>query len=122
MNRSGEAAKSAASKFKIAPADIIVVHDDLDLNLGTIRVKKGGSSGGHKGVQSIIDFLGTLEFVRVRIGITGEKKVSNVISFVLSEFKKEEKEPLENSITKAADAVLFLLKGNSIEQAMNRFN
>ena len=92
MNKSGKEVKSLITKYKIPISNLWVIHDDIDLLLGTIRVSKNVSSAGHKGVQSIIDELKTKNFSRIRIGIlpkTGKPK--NVEKFVLEKFTKEEK-------------------------------
>jgi len=122
MNKSGDAVKCLLSKYRGAVQDLVVVYDDLDLPLGKLRVRHGGSSGGHKGVQSIIDCLADTGFTRVRLGISALEKPKAVVDYVLSKFKKEEKETLQNSVVLAADAVEFLLAGNSVEAAMNKYN
>ncbi|OGF44380.1 MAG: aminoacyl-tRNA hydrolase [Candidatus Firestonebacteria bacterium RIFOXYC2_FULL_39_67] len=122
MNKSGDAVKCMLSKFDSTVKDLVVVYDDLDLPLGKLRVRHGGSSGGHKGVQSIIDCLADTGFTRIRLGISGEEKPKAVVDYVLSQFKKEEKETLQNSLILAADAVEFLLAGNTVEAAMNKYN
>ncbi len=121
MNLSGEAAVCLSKKFSIPVKDIIVVHDELDLPLGVIRVKAGGGSAGHKGIQSCIEKLGTNEFTRIRVGISSENKRADTVSFVLSKFTKEENEAYENSVRQAALAAEQLLT-ISVEEAMNRFN
>ncbi|MFH1074059.1 MAG: aminoacyl-tRNA hydrolase [Candidatus Firestonebacteria bacterium] len=122
MNKSGEAVKCMLSKFRGTVQDLIVVYDDLDLPLGKLRVRHGGSSGGHKGVQSVIDCLADTGFTRVRLGISSLEKPKAVVDYVLSRFKKEEKETLQNSLVLAAEAVEFLLAGNTVEAAMNKYN
>jgi peptidyl-tRNA hydrolase, PTH1 family len=121
MNRSGEAVSDAVEFFKIPMKDIIVVHDEMDLPLGNIKVKIGGGSAGHKGIQSIISSLGDNGFIRVRVGIGKPTQKSEVIDHVLSRFEKEEKKIIEYAINRAADAVLEIaLRG--VEGAMNKFN
>jgi peptidyl-tRNA hydrolase, PTH1 family len=121
MNRSGEAVSDAVEFFKIPMKDIIVVHDEMDLPLGDIKVKIGGGSAGHKGIQSIISSLGDNGFIRVRVGIGKPTQKSEVIDHVLSRFEKEEKKIIEYAINRAADAVLEIaLRG--VEGAMNKFN
>lgn len=122
MNKSGDAVKCILSKYGATVKDLLVIHDDLDLPLGKLRVRHGGSSGGHKGVQSIIDCLADTGFTRIRLGIAGTDKPKDVINYVLSDFKKDEKEALKESVGKSADAAEFLLAGNSTEVAMNKFN
>jgi PTH1 family peptidyl-tRNA hydrolase len=121
MNNSGEAAVCLLRKFEIAAKDLIVIYDDIDLPLGKLRIRSGGTSGGHRGVDSIIEHLGIPDFLRVRVGISGEKKPDDAVRFVLSEFTKAEKGALKESVTQAADAAVFLL-ANTVEAAMNRFN
>jgi PTH1 family peptidyl-tRNA hydrolase len=107
MNDSGTAVAKAAQFWKVASADIIVISDDLDLPLGTVRVRAGGSSGGHNGLKSIIEHLGTQEFPRVRVGIAGtERAVVPADSYVLEPFAAEEREPIAKAIEDAADAVV----------------
>ncbi|MFZ5559524.1 MAG: aminoacyl-tRNA hydrolase [Patescibacteria group bacterium] len=110
MNRSGKAVKSLTTKYKIPTTDIIVVHDDVDLPFGTIRISKNSSSAGHKGVQSIIDELGTQNFTRIRIGIkqvTGSKK-QETEKFVLEKFTKQEEKQLSEIIKKAVEQIKLL--------------
>ena len=110
MNNSG----SAVADFK--PEDLIVVHDDLDLEPGTVRVKVGGGAGGHNGLRSIINRLGN-EFVRVRIGIGRPPVGVTVTDYVLSRMDAA----VKDAIPTAADAVEFVVE-NGPETAMNRFN
>ncbi len=121
MNLSGEAAVCLAQKFKTEAKDIIIVHDDLDLPFGKIRVKFGGGSAGHRGIDSVIEKLGTKDFLRVRIGISGEVKPHDTVNFVLSKYSKDERKVFDSSIEKASEAAEFLLSG-SLEAAMNKFN
>ncbi|GBD38589.1 Peptidyl-tRNA hydrolase [bacterium HR37] len=121
MNQSGKAVVEATSFFKIPKKDIIVIHDELDLPFGTIRIKPDGGSAGHKGVESIINYLGSKEFIRVRIGIGKPVCKSEVVNYVLSEFRKEEKALLDKVLDKAGDAVLEIIN-QGIESAMNKFN
>lgn len=115
MNQSGKAVKSLTTKYKIQTTDIVVVHDDVDLLFGTIRVSKNASSAGHKGVQSIIDELGTQDFIRVRIGIKpclagrrADYKV-NTEKFVLEKFFEQEEKKLKKIIKKALDEIDAIL-------------
>lgn len=93
MNNSGIAVSKFANFYKIAPKDILIVSDDLDLELGKFRLRSKGSSGGHNGLKSIISYLNTDEFKRLRVGISNN--TDNVIDYVLSGFSKQEKETLE---------------------------
>ena len=90
MNNSGQAVKAIIDYYKIKPEDIIVIHDDLDILLGEYKISKNKNSGGHKGVQSIIDYLGTKDFTRIRIGIGIENKKTPTEKFVLERFGEDE--------------------------------
>ena len=121
MNLSGDAVSEAVEFFKIPLKNVIVVHDEIDLPLGSIKIKTRGGSAGHKGVQSIINCLGDGGFVRVRIGIGKPIQKSEVVGHVLSGFEKEKKKIMENMVVRAADAVLeIILRG--LESTMNKFN
>ena len=121
MNRSGEAVQAILNFYKLTPADIIVVYDDVSLSLGEIRVRERGSAGGQKGMVDIIAALGTDEFPRVRIGV-GEKPDGWTLSnYVLSRFHKAEWDAMIQGVTKAGDAVKLILD-NGMMDAMNKFN
>lgn len=94
MNRSGQVVRSIMDYYKLSPADVAVIHDDLDIDLGTFKVSTSSSAAGHNGIQSIIDHLGTQEFKRIRIGIEGTERKKNRLmpgdKFVLQDFSEEE--------------------------------
>ena len=119
MNLSGEAVQEIVSYFKIDIEDIVVIYDDMALPVGTIRLRPSGSSGGHKGIQNIIDHLGTSEIKRIRVGI-GEQ-IYDSIDYVLSKPTKEEKPLIEEAINNAVEALKVILK-NNFDIAMTRFN
>ena len=120
MNLSGESIREALEYYKIDIENLLVIYDDIDIPTGKIRVRKKGSSGTHNGMRSIIYSIETDQFPRIRIGIGGERK-TGLISFVTGGFNKEEKEILENAVTRAAKAAeLYLLSG--IEKAMAEYN
>lgn len=129
MNHSGIAVSLIAKFYKILPEDIIVIHDDLDLHLGKIKVRIGGSGGGHHGVESIIDSLKTDEFIRVRLGIGNEKSHSgehkrisfSAEKFVLEGFLSNEKSEVKHMLKFAVKALEILLK-SGVEEAQNQFN
>lgn len=120
MNLSGIAVKEVIKRFNLMPEDLIVIHDDIDMETGRLRIRKKGSSGGHKGVESIISSIGTQEFIRVKIGVGREKDVPPE-EYVLSSFRKEEMPLIRDSIRRAADAVLYITS-NGVDKAMNKFN
>lgn len=120
MNLSGEAVRSLMKFYDISEEDLLVIHDDLDLPLGKIRLRRQGSSGGQKGMGNIIDLLGTQKIDRIRIGISNDKTVDTK-DYVLGRFSKEEMKVFEESIEKAADAVIYSLD-HPFEEVMSRFN
>ena len=119
MNLSGTAVQEISHYFKIDVEDILVIYDDMALEPGTVRLRLNGSSGGQKGMQNIIDNLGTEEIKRIRIGI-GEPKFDS-IDFVLGKPSGEEKDKLNQGIEKAVLAIKELLL-SSFEKAMTKFN
>ena len=102
MNNSGQAVKAIIDYYKIKPEDIVVIHDDLDIQLGEYKISKNKNSGGHKGVQSIIDYLGTKDFTRIRIGIMTENKKTPTEKFVLERFSGDEMGIVEGVIEEIA--------------------
>ena len=124
MNESGRAVKLLTKTFRLKPETLFLIHDDIDLPLGKIRISKGRGSGGHKGVQSIIDELGTKNFFRFRVGIkskTYNLKPMALEMFVLQKFNKEEEKILREVIEKIVEAIEFSLK-EGIEKAMKEYN
>ena len=129
MNASGESVNTLMKKLNVAPSDLIVIHDDLDLPVGKIRLRLGGSSGGHKGIDSIISRIGTRDFYRIRVGIGrpdgGESsdaaKEEAVIAYVLSDFTAEEKKVIDKTIPQVSEAIACLL-AEGLEAAMNKYN
>ena len=124
MNVSGQALQRAAAFYQVEPKQVIVVHDEIDLPLGTLRVKVGGGHGGHNGLRSIIQELATQEFLRVRVGVGRPGpagKGSNVAGFVLDDFAKGERTEVEIVVKEAADAMESLIQHGSIA-TMNKFN
>jgi PTH1 family peptidyl-tRNA hydrolase len=120
MNLSGQAVSQLASFYKLSFEDILVIYDDLDLPLGTIRLRPQGGSGGHKGIRSIIEALDSQAFPRLRVGI-GRPPGNDAVSYVLSDFTAEEQITLESVYEEVMAAVeLFLREG--IEAAMNAYN
>ena len=119
MNLSGNAVSSLLNKEQLDKANLLVIHDELDLPPGKIRIRNGGSSGGHNGINSIIECLGNQQnFMRMRLGIGRDR---NVVDYVLGEFKDEEKEVIARVVDSAADAALELLKAPPAA-VMNKYN
>jgi len=121
MNRSGKAVRAGADYYGIEPGKILIIHDDIDLPVGRVKVVRGSGSGGHKGVQSIIDFLGSTDFQRVKIGIGRPRYDEAIEDYVLTRFYKDESDIVENVLHVATQACeLFVVEG--IEPAMNKIN
>lgn len=121
MNLTGPPLKGLLREYKLTSENLILVHDDLDLELGRLRIKQGGGSGGHNGIKSVVEALGTPEFVRVRIGIGRPALRQDPADFVLEVFSKEEREILAPCLERAVDALECLIhRGASV--AMNQFN
>ncbi len=129
MNSSGESVSQLTKRLNIAPSDLIVIHDDLDLPSGKIRIRLGGSSAGHKGIDSIISHLGSQDFYHVRVGIgrptlpegSTEDKEAAVVDYVLSDFTPEEKGIITRAIPEVSQAILCLLS-EGLTAAMNKYN
>ncbi len=120
MNLSGIAVREVLKKYNLAPEDLVVIHDDLDMEAGKLKIKRGGSSGGHKGIESIIQQAGMKEFIRVKIGI-GRAIGMPAEDYVLKKFKREEIPIIKDAIKRAADAIPVIISEGA-EKAMNRFN
>lgn len=129
MNNSGQAVKLLTTYYKIPASDLIVIHDDLDLMLGKIKVRMGGAAGGHHGVESIINILGTDQFIRVRLGIGNERSHSgehkriafNAEHFVLENFMLNEHSRVKHMVKQALDALEILLD-KGLDVAQNQYN
>ncbi|MCE5195208.1 MAG: aminoacyl-tRNA hydrolase [Nitrospiraceae bacterium] len=120
MNNSGRAVRDVLKRFNIPLENLIVIHDDLDMEIAKLKIRKGGSSGGHRGIDSIIQQIGTKEFTRVKIGI-GREIGMLAEDYVLKKFRKEEIPLIKETIQKASEAVSTIIS-DGLEKAMNRFN
>jgi PTH1 family peptidyl-tRNA hydrolase len=121
MNRSGPQVQNIAGYFRILCEDMLVVHDDIDLAFGRLKIKEKGGDGGHKGVRSIIDAFGGGDFTRLRIGVGRPDAENDAADYVLGKFTLEERKVLSQIITAAKDAIVTILcKGT--KEGMNRFN
>ncbi|MGO9015534.1 MAG: aminoacyl-tRNA hydrolase [Dissulfurispiraceae bacterium] len=120
MNRSGSAVSKVLKKLNTFPGSLIVVHDDLDLDTAVIKLKKTGASGGHKGIESIIQETGTRDFFRVKVGIGRNPDIPADV-YVLSNLKPFEKSIIKDAIIKAVDAVAAIVTVG-IDRAMTRYN
>ena len=121
MNLSGNCVTQFLKYYKAIPEDLIVIYDDIDIAVGKIRIKPSGSPGTHNGMKDITSKIGTKEFARVRVGSGKPTEEIDLADYVLSNFKKEEKEEVTKSIEKAADAIVNILK-DGIDDSMNKYN
>ena len=122
MNDSGNAVASISAYYQIQPDHVVVIHDDMDLEFGRIKVKAGGSAGGHNGIKSIIQELGSQDFPRVKIGVgTKPNPEYDLAAWVLSTFSASEEKALAVSLKNAADAALSIID-NGVPETANRFN
>jgi peptidyl-tRNA hydrolase, PTH1 family len=122
MNLSGMSVRELVNEYEVkSESDLIVIYDELDLPLGSIRVRQRGSSAGHNGMQSILGALGTEEIMRVRLGIGVEKRTSDGAKYVLAPFRKAQYKVVDEVLDTAAAAVNVILT-EGIAAAMNRFN
>lgn len=119
MNLSGESVIEAANYYNIPNENIIIIHDDVSIDVGRIRIRAKGSSGGQNGIKNIISHLGTDEFNRVKVGVG--KPQRNLVSHVLGKFSKEQMDLMKKSIDAAAESVEVIIN-KSITEAMNKFN
>ena len=129
MNLSGQSVSRLVKKFNVNLDNLLIVHDDLDLPLGKVRIRQGGGSGGHKGVDSIITWLGSQDFLRLRVGIerptTTEDSAAisetDIVAYVLGDFTPGEKQAMARVIPGVSEAILCLL-AEGLMAAMNKYN
>lgn len=121
MNDSGRAVKALLSDLELEPGSMIVAHDDMDLPLGQVRIKKAGSSGGHRGIESIVASIGTGEFIRARIGVGRPPGKQDPADYVLREFSKADRTEIDFAITTAAQAIVHAME-HGLGSAMNEYN
>ncbi len=120
MNVSGLAVRQIMKKLNIQPENLIIIHDDLDMETGKLRIRKTGSSGGHRGIESIIQNIGSQDFIRLKIGIGREAGIP-AEEYVLSKFKRQEISIIKETIQRAADTIHSIVS-EGIDKAMNKFN
>ena len=121
MNRSGIAVREAAMYFNVAPENLIVIYDDIDLPSGSIRIRKSGGSGTHNGMKSVIQELGTKDFIRIRIGVGAAEAGEDLVDRVIGEVPAAERELLQKAAVEAAAAVRDIIT-IGVDNAMNRHN
>ncbi len=121
MNLSGQAVQSLVRFYKLPLENIILVHDDLDIPFGTLRLRPGGGPGGQKGIKSTIQHLGTQDFPRLRLGIGRPPGRMDPAAYVLQDFRKGDEQILSETLDRAADAALIFIS-EGLDKAMNQFN
>lgn len=121
MNNSGEAVRALVSRKRADIKDLLVVCDDVNLSLGILRLRESGSAGGHKGLASIIEYLDSGDFARLRVGIGKDAQSPRLSGYVLSQFRKEETQILETAIDRAVDCCMTWIKDGT-ERAASIFN
>ncbi|MGN1034343.1 MAG: aminoacyl-tRNA hydrolase [Oscillospiraceae bacterium] len=122
MNNSGMAVGQFAKYYNVSSQNVIVAHDDITLPLGCFKIKQGGSAGGHNGITSIIDFLDSQEFVRLKYGVGAKPlKEMNLADWVLQRFNEDELKTVESSLPDAAEAIIDIIN-NGVNVAMNNYN
>ncbi|MDR1522306.1 MAG: aminoacyl-tRNA hydrolase [Streptococcaceae bacterium] len=122
MNESGRAVKLLLTYFNISLDNLVVIYDDLDMDVGRVRLRMKGSAGGHNGVKSLIYHLDTRKFNRVKIGIGHPGRDHSVVDYVLATFLKEEKELMANALKTTINAIDYFIQGHSFMETMNQFN
>lgn len=121
MNLSGTAVREFVNFYKLEKQQIIIIYDDMDIEIGTMKIRKKGGPGNHNGMKSIVQEIGTEEFPRVRIGIGTPEHKNDVINYVIGHITDEEYEILQTGVKKASEAIEEIIK-NGIDIAMNKYN
>ena len=129
MNHSGQSVGRLTNKYHIHPDNLLVIHDDMDLPPGKIRIRQGGGSGGHRGIYSVMAELGSQDVLRIRVGIgrpsanedLAGTSETDVITYVLSDFTPDEKQVIEEVLPVVSEAILCLIN-QGLEAAMNKYN
>ena len=122
MNNSGEAVRAAMDFYHLQPQDLLVIYDDMDLAVGRLRLRQKGSAGGHNGIKSIIDYLGTDAFPRIKVGIGGKPRPEyDLADWVLSRFTEAERREIDGAAANCLPAAEMIIKGD-FEGAMAKFN
>lgn len=121
MNLSGESVRELMDFYKVADDELIIIYDDISLDLGQLRIRKKGSAGGHNGIKSIIQHLGTQEFPRIKVGVGAKPQGWDLADYVLSRFAREEEETVRESLKQASAACKCILL-DGMDAAMNQYN
>lgn len=121
MNLSGVAIREVMDFYKISAENLIVIHDDIDIEPGIIKIRKKGGAGTHNGMKSVVNEIKTQDFIRVRVGIGTPENKSDLINYVIGAMSKEDVEELDSSTTVAKDAIVEIIK-SGVDIAMNKYN
>ncbi len=121
MNLSGAAVRDWLAKQECGPGDLLVIHDEMDLPWGSIRIRETGGAAGHHGLESIIGSIGSQQFARLRIGVRPDRPISDTVEFLLSPMKRAPRREMEEIVDRASQAVETILR-DGIAKAMNLFN
>lgn len=121
MNLSGESIREVVAYYKLLPEELLVIYDDINLDVGRLRIREKGSAGGHNGMKNIIACLGSDEFPRIRIGVGDKPSRMDLVDYVLGRFSDEELPDVRDGIARAAEAAAMVVNGQ-IPEAMNQFN
>jgi PTH1 family peptidyl-tRNA hydrolase len=121
MNNSGPAVRGMMDWYKLLPSHLILIYDDVDLELGQLRLRDRGNAGGHHGVESVIESTGTTEFIRIRLGIGRESMSGDVSDYVLQKIPSSQREILDQTVIAAAEAIEAVIADGPVA-AMNKFN
>ncbi len=122
MNASGRSVKQLMAKYRVSPDELVVIYDDFDLPKGHVRVRPSGSAGTHNGMRSVIAETGITDFARVRIGIRDPEREIPILSYVLSEVRREDYDLFAEACGRAAEAALALARGESVDLVMTKYN
>ncbi len=121
MNLSGEAVSELLHFYKCEPRDLIIIYDDIDLDVGRIRIREKGSAGGHNGIKSIIKCIGTDEFDRIKVGVGARDEQQDLVDHVLGRFSKEQLPVIRDAVSRAALAAEEIIRAGAAS-AMNKYN
>jgi len=122
MNLSGESVQALVDYYKVDPeSELLVVYDDISLAPGQIRIRKKGSAGGHNGIKSIINHLGTQNFQRIKVGVGEKPKNWDLADYVLGTFSREDRELVDDALERAGKAAELIVQGE-VDRAMNEYN
>ncbi|MBQ9782037.1 MAG: aminoacyl-tRNA hydrolase [Clostridia bacterium] len=122
MNLSGNSVSAVAKFYKVDTNNILVCYDDIDIDVGKVRIRLKGSAGTHNGMRNIVNCLNSQDFPRIRVGIKSTHPINNLIDYVLSDIRKDDLPYVESAIEKASDACYDFINGINLELVMNKYN